>query len=79
MANGFGGVPVEAKVAAGNGKVGGDGQFFSGTGGEQGAVVADAQPKAALGSACGAAANLEQNGEFALPGSGSGIGLFTAH
>ena len=43
MAYGFGGVPVEAEVAAGDGEVGGDGQLLAGTGTNQGAVVADAE------------------------------------
>lgn len=43
MADGFGLVPVEAEVTTGNGKVGGDGQFFPGTGAEDCAVVADAE------------------------------------
>jgi hypothetical protein len=66
-------------MAAGNGKVGGDSQFFAGTRGDEGAVVADPEPEAAVGGAGGAAANLVQNGEFALPSSDSGISLFTAH
>jgi hypothetical protein len=66
-------------MAAGDGKVGGYGQFFAGTWGEEGAVVADTEPEAAVGGVGGAAANLEQDGEFALPGGDSGISLFTAH
>jgi hypothetical protein len=47
MADGFGLMPVEAEVAAGDGEVGGDGEFFAGTRAEQGAVVADAESQGA--------------------------------
>ena len=43
MADGFGRVPVEAKVAAGDGKVGGDGELFAGSVTKEGTVVADAE------------------------------------
>ena len=79
MADGFRGVPVEAKVATRNRKIGGNGPFFSRAGGQEGAVVADAEAKAAAGGAGGAVANLLQEVEFAQSGEGSGIGLFTAH
>jgi len=64
MANGFGRVPVEAEVAAGDGEVGGDGEFFAGTGTEQGAVVADAEAQEARGGLCRAAADLAEQGQF---------------
>jgi len=63
MADGLGGVPVEAEVAAGDGKVGGDGDFFSGTRAEEGAVVADAEADGA-GGADGAGADLGDEGQF---------------
>jgi hypothetical protein len=72
-------VPVEAEVATGDGEVGGDGQFFAGTGGKEGAVVADAEAEAAQRGAGGAAANLLKESEFALAGGGSGIGFLAAH
>jgi hypothetical protein len=43
MADGFGRVPIEAEVAAGDGEVGGDGQLFAGSGTKDGAIVADAE------------------------------------
>ena len=43
MAEGLGRVPVEAEMAAGNRKVGSDGEFFAGIATQQGAVVADAE------------------------------------
>jgi len=43
MADGFGRVPVEAKVAARDREVGGDGQLFAGSETKEGAIVADAE------------------------------------
>jgi len=43
MADGFGRVPVEAEVPAGDGEIGGDGELFIGSRTKQGAVVADAE------------------------------------
>ena len=45
-------VPVEAEVAAGDGEVGGDGQFFAWTRAKQGAIVADAEARERRGKAC---------------------------
>jgi hypothetical protein len=50
-------VPVEAEVAAGNGEIGGDGQFFARTEAKQRAVVADAQWEAGVRRLRGAEAN----------------------
>jgi hypothetical protein len=58
-------MPVEAKVAAGNGEVGGHGQFLAGAKAKQGAIVADAQTEAA-GSPRNPASNLTEQSEFTL-------------
>jgi hypothetical protein len=65
MADGLGRMPVEAKVAAGDGEVGGDGQFFAGTRTDQGAVVADAQAENCSGGPARTAANQAQQSQFA--------------
>jgi hypothetical protein len=69
MADSFGRVPVEAEVASGNRQIGCHGQFFAPARSQQGAVVADAQPKAALwgraNGACRPAANLAEQGKLA--------------
>ena len=62
MADGLGRVPIEAEVAAGDGEVGGDGEFLAGTRAEQGAVVADAEAEARLAGVASAGANLAQEG-----------------
>jgi hypothetical protein len=46
MAYGFRRMPIETKVAAGNGEIGGDGHLLAGAQVEQGAVVADAESEA---------------------------------
>jgi hypothetical protein len=72
MADGLWRVPAQAEVAAGDGKVGGYSQFFTGERTEQGAVVADAKAQTALQGLPGAAADLGKQGSFALaPGTGS--------
>jgi hypothetical protein len=43
MADGFGRVPIEAEVAAGDREIGGDGELLAGAKTEQGAVVTDAE------------------------------------
>src|SRR6185437_13624358 len=53
----FGRVPLELKMAAINGEIGGDGQLFAGTHAEQGAVVADAEAYFRLNGLSGASAN----------------------
>ena len=67
MADGFGRVPVEAEVAAGDGEVGGDGQLFATARTEQGAVVADAEVDRAERGLSRAASDLAEQGLFALP------------
>ena len=57
MADGFRRVPIEAEVAAGDGEIGGDGQFLAGAQAEQGAVVADAQPQRGIRRSGRAGAN----------------------
>jgi hypothetical protein len=42
MANRFGGVPIEVEVAAFDGEIGGDGEFFIRSRTKDGAIVADA-------------------------------------
>jgi hypothetical protein len=74
MAHGFGGVPVEAEVDAGDAKVGGDSQLLAGAGTEQGAIVADAEGKGPVGPFGCAAADLANQGKFASGGVGGGIG-----
>jgi hypothetical protein len=66
MADGFSRVPVESEVAAGNGEVGGDGQFFAGPQTEQRAVVTDAQAEDTSGLHGRPLANLTEQGEFTL-------------
>jgi hypothetical protein len=46
MADGFRRMPIQTEVTAGDGEVGGDGQFLAGAQAEQGAVVADAEAEA---------------------------------
>jgi NAD(P)H-hydrate repair Nnr-like enzyme with NAD(P)H-hydrate epimerase domain len=58
-------MPVEPEVAAGNGQIGGDGQFLARTWAEQGAIVADAQPQSAARRLRCAAADLVEQGELA--------------
>ena len=65
MADGFGRMPVEAEVAAGDGEVGGDGQLFAGTRTEQGAVVADAQTEGGSGGLARTPADPAQQSQFA--------------
>jgi hypothetical protein len=80
MADGFGRVPVEAEVAAGDGEVGGDGQFFAGTRTEQGAVVADAEAEdGAEGLGCAAADLAEQSQFAAMAVAWQGIGPLQWH
>jgi hypothetical protein len=75
----LGRVPVEPKVAAGDGEVGGHGQFFAGTGGEQGAIVADAKAEAAARTACCPAAELTEQGKFADSSRASQVFLVQSH
>jgi hypothetical protein len=65
MADGFGRMPVEVEVAAGDGEVGGDGQFFAGTWPKQCAVVADAQTEGGALGPARAPADLAQQSQFA--------------
>lgn len=65
MADRFRGVPVEAEVTAGNGKIGGDGEFFAGAGSEQGAVVADAEAEGGGGKASGLSPDAANDFQFA--------------
>jgi hypothetical protein len=66
MADGLGRVPIKAEVAAADGEIGGDSQFFAGTRTEQCAVVADPKAKDAAGLPSCAAADIPQQGNFAL-------------
>jgi hypothetical protein len=82
MAHGFWLVPVEAEVASGNRKIRCDSQLFAGTRSQQGAVVADAQVKAAgpvTSGTYGPLANLAEEEKFAFFTVGSGMGLFQVH
>jgi hypothetical protein len=83
VADGFRLVPVEPKVAAGDGEVGGDGQFLAPARGHQGAVVANSQAKAANLAAAGGMgsplSNFCEQGEFASSAHGSEMGLLQAH
>jgi hypothetical protein len=83
VAHGFGLVPVEAEMASGDRQIRGHGQFLVAAREHEGAVVADAQAKAALPAAAGGVgcplANLAQQGEFASSVSGSRMGLFHLH
>ena len=83
MADGFGRVPVEAEVAAGDREVGGDGELFAGSETKEGAVVADAELQLwTLGVGC-AEANSTEQGQLAeateMPAAGTfacGLRLF---
>jgi hypothetical protein len=66
MADGFGWVPIEAEVAAGDGEVGGDGQFLAWTQADEGAVVANAQAQTATGDVWRSGANLGEKSSFSL-------------
>jgi hypothetical protein len=83
MPNGFRRVPVESEVAPGYRQIRRYGHFFALVRSQQGAVVADAQPKAALlAESCrtlSSAANLGEQGEFALSTSGFGLDLLHPH
>jgi hypothetical protein len=65
MADGLGRVPVEAEMAAGDGEVGGDGQFFTAPWTEKGAVIADAEPKRCAGRLAGSGADVADQVQFA--------------
>ena len=60
MSDGFGGVPVEMKVAALDGEVGGDDELFCGARSEHGAIVTDTDTylRAAPGSCADGAQNV---------------------
>jgi hypothetical protein len=83
MANGLRLVPVEAEVLAGNRQIRRYCQFLAAARSQQGAIVADAQPKAAIpvtaGRACRALANLPEQGKFASSSVASGMGLLHRH
>jgi len=79
MADGFRRVPVKSEVAAGNGQIGGDGQFLAGAGAEQGAVVANAQAQPTAGRLRRAAADLAEQGKFASFAGTSGFVPFRLH
>ena len=63
MANRLGRMTIQEEMAAGDGEVGSDGQFLSGTRTKQRAVVADAEADA--GGLHGPAANLAEKGQLA--------------
>jgi hypothetical protein len=64
MADCLGSVPVEAKVAAGDGEIGGDGQLLAWAEAKQGAVVANAQPQPGSGRFGRASANSGEQGQL---------------
>ena len=80
MSDRLGRVPVQEKMAAFDGEIGGDGKFFAGAGPEQGAIVPDAESNLRPGQKGGAAANPVEQGELAggtrrgldCPGTGQG-------
>ena len=61
-------VPVKAEVRTGDGEICGDGQFFPATKTQQRAVVANAEAEEAVCCACGAAADVANESEFAAFG-----------
>ncbi len=72
MADGFGRVPVEVEVAAGDGEIGGDGQLFAGSGTKEGAVIADAELQLwTLGVGCANANSTEQGQLTETTGTGA--------
>jgi hypothetical protein len=68
MADGFRRVPVEAEVTAGNRQIRRHGHFLAPARSQQGAVIADAQPKAAARRAGCPFADLDEQGAFASSG-----------
>ena len=58
-------MPVEAEMAAGDGEVGGDGQFFTVPGTKHGAIVAYAEPEGCAGRLAGTGLNLADQVQFA--------------
>ena len=58
MADGLGRVPIETEVAAGDGEIGRNREFFIGSGAEQSAVVSNAEAQLGGGRLGGAEANL---------------------
>jgi hypothetical protein len=55
-------MPIKPEMTAGDGEVGGDGEFFTGVGAEKGAVVADAETEPAAAGVRGAITNLADQG-----------------
>jgi hypothetical protein len=66
MADGLRLVPIEAKVAAGDREVGGDGQLFAGARAQEGAVIANPEAQGGGGGLGGAGADLAEDGQFPL-------------
>ena len=66
-------MPIKPEVTTGDGEVGRDGEFFTGTGADQGAVVADAQTDPADAGVRGAITDLADKGQFSLWVGASGI------
>jgi hypothetical protein len=79
MADGFRLVPFEAEVAAGDRQIRRNRQFLTPARGKKGAIVADAQAEAAVGSVRCPLANLAEQGEFTSSAGGSKMGLFHSH
>jgi hypothetical protein len=83
MPNGFRRMPVEAEVAPGDRQICRYGYFLALARSQKGAIVANAQPKAAFlansGGSFSSLANLSKQGEFALSTAGSKLGLFHPH
>jgi hypothetical protein len=67
VADGLCRVRVEAEVAAGDRKIGGDGEFFAGAGTKDGAVVANSETQLGSLGLGGAEANLVEEAQLAHP------------
>jgi hypothetical protein len=59
-------MPVKPEVSATNAQIGGDGKLLSGAGTEQGAIIADTEPEHRGCSVGGTAADVSNEGEFAV-------------
>jgi hypothetical protein len=72
-------VPVEAEVAAGDGEVGGDGQFFATAWAEQSAVVADSEAQGAQRGLRRTIADVAEQGLFTWFAFDNGTGRPGSH
>jgi hypothetical protein len=66
MADGFGRVRGKLEMTACDGKVSGDGEFFTGAEAEKSAIVADAEPEAGARLAGCTIADARQKGKLAF-------------